>query len=202
MSTNFKVVLLGEGRVGKTSLCLRYCQGTFSGSQESTITANYLEKKLHLRNQQMRIHIWDTAGQERFHSLGALYYRDAQGALLVYDVSDSESFQRVQTWVEELHKMASPNIALVIVGNKADKPQDEWQILPQEATKYAELHGAKSFTVSAKTGEGVDSAFLEIAKGMLLKAKAPDNKQKDALKIMEDLSKPSPSSDDSSRCCS
>eukprot|EP00808_Paulinella_micropora_P020061 g57528.t1 len=200
-TSQYKVVLLGEGRVGKTSLCLRYCRGTFSSTQESTIAATHLEKTLHIRQQQMRIHIWDTAGQERFHSLGALYYRDAQGAVLVYDVCDQDTFNRVQRWVEELKQMAPPNITLVIVGNKADLPREDWKVATEEAAAFARHRGAHHFHVSAKTGEGVDAAFLEIAKGMMLKKKEPSSRDDNARKIMEDLKRGKDSSD-STGCCS
>lgn len=94
------VVLLGEGRVGKTCLCLRYCSGVFSDGQESTIQATYLDKRLNVGKRSVKLMIWDTAGQERFHALGPIYYRDAQGALLVYDITDRDSFTKVRVWVK------------------------------------------------------------------------------------------------------
>ena len=77
MSSTFKVVLLGEGRVGKTCLCLKYVKDTFTPDQESTIQATFLEKRLHIGRKSITLNIWDTAGQERFHALGPIYYRDS-----------------------------------------------------------------------------------------------------------------------------
>ena len=116
------VVLLGEGRVGKTCLCLRYVNNTFSSEQESTIQATYLEKRLNVGRRAVTLNIWDTAGQERFHALGPIYYRDSHGAVLVYDITDRDSFTKVRHWVKELRKIVGPAIVLVIAGNKADMP--------------------------------------------------------------------------------
>jgi len=161
-----KVVLLGEGRVGKTCLCLRYVQNSFSDAQESTIQATYLEKRLNVGKNPIKLMIWDTAGQERFHALGPIYYRDAQGALLVYDITDRDSFSKVQHWVKELRKIVGPDIVLLIVGNKADLEKDR-QVSDDDAQSYAKTVGATHMLCSAKSGKGVDNAFLELTKGML-----------------------------------
>jgi Ras-related protein Rab-21 len=100
----FKVVLLGEGRVGKTCITVRYVKNAFNDQQESTIQATYLDRRLNVGKQSVKLMIWDTAGQERFHALGPIYYRDAQGALLVYDITDRDSFTKVRHWVKELRK--------------------------------------------------------------------------------------------------
>jgi Ras-related protein Rab-21 len=158
--------LLGEGRVGKTCLCLRYVQNSFSGDQQSTLEATYLEKRLNLGNRSLRLNIWDTAGQERYHALGPIYYRDAQGALLVYDVTDRDSFTKVRNWVKELRKIIGKNIVLVIAGNKCDLEKHR-QVEEQEAIEYAESVGAIHILCSAKTGKNVEQAFLEVTKGMI-----------------------------------
>lgn len=116
----FKVVLLGEGRVGKTSILLRYIRGEYTDRQVSTLQASYLDKKLTVGATNVQLSIWDTAGQERFHALGPIYYRDASGALLVYDITDAESFNKVKNWVKELKKIVGNDIVLVIAGNKID----------------------------------------------------------------------------------
>jgi len=161
-----KVVLLGEGRVGKTCLCLRYTKNSFTDAQESTIQATYNEKTLHVGKNSVKLMIWDTAGQERFHALGPIYYRDAQGALLVYDITDRDSFTKVQHWVKELRKIVGSDIVLLIVGNKCDLERER-QVSDDDAQSYARTVGANHLLCSAKSGKGVDNIFLELTKGML-----------------------------------
>jgi len=113
--------------------------------------------------------IWDTAGQERFHALGPIYYREANGALLVYDITDRDSFTKVRNWVKELRKIVGKNIQLVIAGNKCDLEKYR-QVDEEEAQKYAESVGAVHILCSAKSGKNVQQAFLELTKGMLQKS--------------------------------
>mmetsp|Transcript_2063 Transcript_2063/g.5397 ORF Transcript_2063/g.5397 Transcript_2063/m.5397 type:complete len:134 (-) Transcript_2063:289-690(-) len=125
---SFKIVLLGEGRVGKTSLVLRYVNNVFSEKQQSTVQASFLTKRLSIGDRTVNLAIWDTAGQERFHSLGPIYYRDADGALLVYDTTDAESFNKVKNWVKELRKMVGPEIFICIAG---ECPLEQLPLPPQ-----------------------------------------------------------------------
>jgi Ras-related protein Rab-21 len=121
---NFKVVLLGEGAVGKTSLVVRYVDNKFNDKHISTLQASFLTKNINIAGRRLTLSIWDTAGQERFHALGPIYYRDSNGAILVYDITDEDSFQKVKVWVKELRKMLGNDIALCIVGNKTDLDKD------------------------------------------------------------------------------
>eukprot|EP01115_Flamella_aegyptia_P012619 TRINITY_DN6358_c0_g1_i1.p1 TRINITY_DN6358_c0_g1~~TRINITY_DN6358_c0_g1_i1.p1 ORF type:complete len:208 (-),score=34.98 TRINITY_DN6358_c0_g1_i1:22-645(-) len=163
---NFKIVLLGEGCVGKTSIVLRYCQDKFNDSHITTIQASYLSKKLNIQNKRVNLAIWDTAGQERFHALGPIYYRDANGALLVYDITDVDSFAKVKNWVKELRKMLGKDITLAIAGNKCDM-ESERNVKLEDAQRYAQSVGAKHYSTSAKLNQGVEELFLDLAKRMM-----------------------------------
>ncbi|EDQ84003.1 uncharacterized protein MONBRDRAFT_13239, partial [Monosiga brevicollis MX1] len=114
MATEFKIVLLGEGCVGKTSIVRRYCENVFVDGHQTTLQASCLSKMMNIQAKRVRLNIWDTAGQERFHALGPIYYRNSQGAVLVYDITDQDSFKKVKNWVKELKKMLD-NISIVIV---------------------------------------------------------------------------------------
>uniref|UniRef100_A0A8C4VZQ0 RAB5B, member RAS onco family n=1 Tax=Gopherus evgoodei TaxID=1825980 RepID=A0A8C4VZQ0_9SAUR len=116
----FKLVLLGESAVGKSSLVLRFVKGQFHEYQESTIGAAFLTQSVCLDDTTVKFEIWDTAGQERYHSLAPMYYRGAQAAIVVYDITNQETFARAKTWVKELQRQASPNIVIALAGNKAD----------------------------------------------------------------------------------
>lgn len=159
----FKLVTLGDGRVGKTSLVLKFVKDCFEDAQESTINANFLTKSITVEGRTAAFHIWDTAGQEKYRALARLYYRNAAGALVVYDVTDSNSFDRVVAWVKELRAMASADIAIVIAGNKADLDRER-QVDKARAVAYAKEVGAVHFSTSAKTGKGVGDAFDELAR--------------------------------------
>ncbi|KAG5883935.1 hypothetical protein JTB14_003757 [Gonioctena quinquepunctata] len=167
---NFKVVLLGEGCVGKTSLVLRYVEDKFNSKHISTVQASFLNKKLNLDGTRVNLSIWDTAGQEKFHALGPIYYRSSNGAVLVYDITDEDSFQKVKSWVKELRKMLGTEISLVIVGNKCDLEKNRHVNL-EEAESYAEKVKAIHFQTSAKLNQGVEDMFLVLTQKMLDEAK-------------------------------
>jgi len=167
-SFNFKIVVLGEGCVGKTSLTLRYVENVFNDKHLSTIQASFLTKRLNLDGKKVTLSIWDTAGQERFHALGPIYYRDANGAVLVYDITDMDSFQRVKNWVKELRKMLGTDIALAIAGNKSDLEKNRTVPLA-EAEGYAASVGAKHFPTSAKLDKGVEQLFLDLSQRIIAK---------------------------------
>jgi len=167
---NFKIVLLGEGCVGKTSLVVRYVNNQFNEAHITTIQASFLTKRLQLSGSTVNLAIWDTAGQERFHALGPLYYRDANAALLVYDVTDQDSFQKVKNWVKELRKVLGKDIVLFIAGNKDDLPGKAIPL--DDAEAYALSVGATHCRTSAKNNVGVEPMFLELAKRMMESAAA------------------------------
>lgn len=161
----FKIVILGEGRVGKTSLLRQFVRGTFDEQEASTQSAAYVEKQLQIHGTQVQLSLWDTAGQERFHALAPIYYRDADGALLVYDITDMESFRRVAKWVEELKVVGTPCV-LAIVGNKTDL-RSQAKVPAPEAEAYARSIGARHSLASAKVGQGVHETFSKLAEDVL-----------------------------------
>ncbi|XP_044752263.1 ras-related protein Rab-21 [Coccinella septempunctata] len=163
---NFKVVLLGEGCVGKTSLVLRYVEDKFNNNHISTIQASFLNKKLNIDGKRVNLSIWDTAGQERFHALGPIYYRSSNGAVLVYDITDEDSFQKVKCWVKELRRMLGTDICLIIVGNKTDLEKDR-HVSYEDAETYASKVGAVYFETSAKLNQGVEEMFFTLTEKMM-----------------------------------
>ncbi|XP_043463189.1 ras-related protein Rab-21-like [Leptopilina heterotoma] len=169
---DFKVVLLGEGCVGKTSVALRYVEDKFNDkhiSTEPTIQASYLKKKLNINGKRINLAIWDTAGQEKFHSLGPIYYRMSNGAILVYDITDKASFQKVKDWVKELRKMLGSDICLVIAGNKIDL-EKERNVSSDEAEEYAGQVGASHFNTSAKLNQNIEEVFFDLTRCMMTHA--------------------------------
>jgi small GTP-binding protein len=159
----FKLVLLGESSVGKSSLVLRFVKGQFHEFQESTIGAAFLTQTVQIDDTTVKFEIWDTAGQERYHSLAPMYYRGAQAAIVVYDISNKETFQKAQTWVKELQRQASPNIVIALAGNKLDLANKR-AVSYEEAKAYADESSLLFMETSAKTAANVMDIFTSIAK--------------------------------------
>ncbi|KAI7279450.1 hypothetical protein KC345_g5345 [Hortaea werneckii] len=124
-SSSVKLVLLGEAAVGKSSLVLRFVNNDFQPNKEPTIGAAFLTQKCQLPSRTIKFEIWDTAGQERFASLAPMYYRNAQSALVVYDVTKKSSLTKARHWVAELQRQASPGIMIALVGNKKDLCEED-----------------------------------------------------------------------------
>ncbi|KAJ8352883.1 hypothetical protein SKAU_G00243590 [Synaphobranchus kaupii] len=161
----FKLVLLGDMAVGKSSLVLRFVKGQFDEFQETTIGAAFLAQSVCLDDTTVKFEIWDTAGQERYHSLAPMYYRGAQAAIVVFDITKPETFERAKAWVKELQRQASPNIVIALAGNKADLAEKR-MVEYEEAQTYAEDTGLLFMETSAKTAMNVNELFLAIAKKM------------------------------------
>eukprot|EP00253_Pinus_taeda_P000006 PITA_00006 len=161
-----KLVLLGDMGAGKSSMVLRFVRGQFFEYQESTIGAAFFSQTLALNETTIKFEIWDTAGQERYHSLAPMYYRGAAAAIVVYDVTSLDSFNRAKKWVQELQRQGNPNMVMTLAGNKADLTAKR-KVEPEEAQAYATENGLFFIETSAKTAQNVNELFYDIAKRVL-----------------------------------
>merc|ERR1712205_151442 len=159
----YKLVLLGDSAVGKSSLVLRFVRGQFFEYQESTIGAAFLTQNVSLNDYTVKFEIWDTAGQERYHSLAPMYYRGAAAAIVVYDITNKDTFNRAKQWVKELQRQGNANIVIALAGNKVDLAQKR-KVEPEEAEEYAKENGIFFLETSAKTNTNVSEIFVEIAR--------------------------------------
>ncbi|SCU88229.1 LADA_0E08944g1_1 [Lachancea dasiensis] len=169
--TSIKLVLLGEAAVGKSSIVLRFVSNDFAENKEPTIGAAFLTQRVNMGDHTIKFEIWDTAGQERFASLAPMYYRNAQAALVVYDVTKPQSFIKARHWVKELHEQASRDIIIALVGNKLDIIENggERKVAREEAENLAQQEGLLFFETSAKSGSNVNEVFLGIGQKISLK---------------------------------
>ena len=166
----YKLVILGESSVGKTSLSIRFFSPEFHDHVHSTIGAVFQVKDITLEDgRSIRFEIWDTAGQERYRSVAPLYYRGASIAMVVYDITCISSFQNAKYWIDQLQK--HHDISIVLVGNKTDI-ENKRQVSKTAAKEYADNMKVLYFETSAKTGENVDRVFREFIKVVQTKPKA------------------------------
>lgn len=163
----YKLVLLGESAVGKSSIVLRFVKSQFLEYQEATIGAAYLTQTLVVGDPPVviKFEIWDTAGQERYHSLAPMYYRGAHAAVVVYDITNAQSYRRAMAWVDELRERASGVKVIALAGNKCDLSQQR-AVTEQEAKAYAQENGLLFMETSAKLATNVIEIFTAIAESL------------------------------------
>eukprot|EP00475_Leptophrys_vorax_P002319 TRINITY_DN112_c0_g5_i1.p1 TRINITY_DN112_c0_g5~~TRINITY_DN112_c0_g5_i1.p1 ORF type:complete len:266 (+),score=59.94 TRINITY_DN112_c0_g5_i1:145-942(+) len=161
MRNKFKVVVLGDVMVGKTSFIARFLYGNFNTQYQATIGIDFLSTSVSLPDRTLRLQIWDTAGQERFRSLIPSYIRDCAVAFVLYDVAERSSFEHVQEWVHRIKNEGGERVVVVLCGNKCDV--DNRAVSTEEGEALASDLGALFFETSAKTGENVKAAFHKAA---------------------------------------
>ena len=116
----YKIIIVGETSVGKSNIISRYLNGEFNFNSTNTLGAELSNKYLTIKDRKTKLQIWDTAGQERYHSIISAYFKGAHGCFVVYDITNDESFDKVDFWLESVRKLANKNVSFVLVGNKSD----------------------------------------------------------------------------------
>jgi len=188
---HFKLVLLGDAAVGKSCLVVRFVRDEFFEFQEPTIGAAFLTQTVALDDTtSVKFEIWDTAGQERYRSLAPMYYRGAAAAIVVYDITDPDSFSGAKSWVKELQRRGDPNVVIALAGNKADLEQRQ-KVPKEEVDAYAAENGILHLVTSAKDGTNVKALFVEIAKKL---PKNPPQPEREAFPI-------EPQTEQNRSCC-
>lgn len=158
-----KLLLIGDSGVGKSCLLLRFSDDTFTTSFITTIGIDFKIRTIELDGKRIKLQIWDTAGQERFRTITTAYYRGAMGILLVYDVTDENSYANIATWMKNIEQHASENVCKILLGNKCDMV-DKKVVDTARGQKLADDYGIKFLETSAKTNTNVEEAFFTIAR--------------------------------------
>jgi len=159
----FKYILIGPTAVGKSCILLQFTENQFSGDHEITIGVEFGTYLTNIEGQPVKLQIWDTCGQESFRSITRSYYRGAQGVLLVYDVTNRETFKHLDSWFEECTQSGDENVTLVLVGNKCDL-ESKREVSYEEGKKFADDHNILFIEASAKTAFNVEEAFIKTSK--------------------------------------
>ncbi|KAH0787334.1 small GTP-binding protein [Histomonas meleagridis] len=160
---HFKVILLGSSHSGKTSIAHRYVHKSFTQNTVASTQPAFFQKEINQSGYHFILDIWDTAGQEAFHSLAPIIYRDARGALIIFDITDPSSFKTASKWVNELKQANGDMTHMILVGNKSDLASSR-AVTREEAEKYAQANHFQYFETSAKTGQGIESPFFAMGR--------------------------------------
>eukprot|EP00127_Corallochytrium_limacisporum_P006672 Clim_evm51s232 gene=Clim_evmTU51s232 len=178
----FKLLLIGDSGVGKSCLLLRFADDTYQESYISTIGVDFKIRTIELDKKVIKLQIWDTAGQERFRTITSSYYRGAHGIIVVYDVTDQESFSNVQTWLSEIDRYATENVNKLLVGNKCDL-LDKKVVDYTTAKEFADKLKIPFLETSAKNATNVEQAFLTMAGEIKERMGTAAPQQRDTQKI-------------------
>jgi len=173
----FKIMILGESKIGKTCFITRYTNNNFSGAYLTTVGIDFQSKIITLNNKTIKLQLWDTAGQERFRNITKNYYQTSHGFIVAYDISENESFKYVKHWLNDINNNAPKNVKVILIGTKCDL---ERKISKEEGEKIALENNIKFFETSAKDNINVKETFesltLDILKYMEDEEKIEDNR--------------------------
>ena len=173
-----KIMLIGESKIGKTSLISRYCNNEFLGGVYlSTIGIDFQIKHLVLNKKNIRLQIWDTAGQERYRNIAKNYFQSSDGFVIVYDISNIESFEKLDYWIEQIKANSQEYTKMILFGNKCDIIEDR-KVKKEEGEQYAKNNNINFFEVSAKEGTNVNKAFESFVKDILDNSSPNENYKK------------------------
>lgn len=164
----FKILLIGNSGVGKTSLVRRFCMNEFTDNTTSTIGVDFLPYLMNIDKTLVRLQIWDTSGQEQFRSLGKAYYRNAIGAIIVFSFTSHQSFEDLSEWIDSVQHLCAPQAQILLVANKHDLIENK-EVTIQEAETFARSQNLELIITSAKTDYNVKESFFTLIRGIIQK---------------------------------
>ena len=166
----FKVVVVGASGVGKTAIVQHLTTGNFREESQPTIGVEFKSYNFQAEGDSIKLQIWDTAGQDRFRSVSKAYFRNALGAILMFDLTSKQSFDDLNVWINDLQSLCAPNAHIILIGNKLDL-EDDRQIDSNEPQAFAQRYNLNYLETSAKDGNNVSEAFIRLGTEILRKVK-------------------------------
>lgn len=174
----FKILLVGDSGVGKSAMLSRYVDEIYTEEFISTVGVDFKIKTVDIHNQVCKIQVWDTAGQERFKSITSVYYKGANGCIMVYDITNKDSFNNIHNWLLELEKYAPKDIPILLVGNKSDMTKQR-MVSEEDGIQLAKDYNLDFVETSAKDNNNIDTAFLSLSEKIKVIQKPIRDKQID-----------------------
>ena len=182
----FRYIIVGDINVGKSCIMLRFSANQFREEHELTIGVEFAIKFFEKDNKNIKIQIWDTAGEEAFQSITKTYYRNAIGALLVYDITKKSSFEHIKNWLDSVKENSTKNIKIILIGNKSDL-EDKREVTFQEGEEFAKNNGLYFFETSAKNFKNIKEAFNKLTEEIYenIEIFEEEEKSKNSLNLQE-----------------
>jgi len=177
--SKIQILLLGDSGAGKSSLVLRFADDEFQEDFQPTIGIDFKLRTLEINNQTVKVQVWDTAGQERFRTLTHSYFHKADGIVLVYDVTNDQSFKNISRWMEDIKSQSKEGVDVILVGNKVDL-EEKRQVSSSRGQSLADQYGLVYFETSAKINQNVYESFQELTKRVLQRMSKEESKNKSA----------------------
>lgn len=174
----FKILLVGDSGVGKSAILSRYVDEIYTEEFISTVGVDFKIKTIDIHNQVCKIQVWDTAGQERFKSITSVYYKGANGCIMVYDITNKNSFNNIHNWLIELEKYSPKDIPILLVGNKSDMTKER-MVSEEDGIQLAKDYNLDFVETSAKKNDNIDTAFLSLSEKIKVIQKPIRDKQID-----------------------
>ena len=168
----FKFIIVGNSAVGKSCLLLRFDEGRFQPIHDVTVGVSFSIKMMKIEGQNIKVQVWDTAGQEIFRSITRSYYRDSACAIIVYDITDNSSFEKVDEWIRDVRNLAPQDCLIALFGNKLDQSNTQRAVSTSQGQELADRNGILFFETSALTGANVETAFNECIQAVYAKNKS------------------------------
>jgi len=184
----YKIIIIGDSNVGKSNILSRYTKDQFQGNSKATVGVELGTKFVKVEGVGAKLQIWDTAGQERYRSLTSSYYKGCHGCFIVYDITNEQSFESINTWYEQAVKEAGKEVSIILVGNKCDL-ENERKISKEKGEEKARSMNASFFETSALSKVNIDDIFKEIVNNIYQRTKGQKNDDDDDIEIINENEK-------------
>jgi small GTP-binding protein len=184
----YKIIIIGDSNVGKSNILSRYTKDQFQGNSKATVGVELGTKFVKVEGVGAKLQIWDTAGQERYRSLTSSYYKGCHGCFIVYDITNEQSFESINTWYEQAVKEAGKEVSIILVGNKCDL-ENERKVSKEKGEEKAKTMNASFFETSALSKVNIDDIFKEIVNNIYQRTKGQKNDDDDDIEIISENEK-------------